>query len=78
MIKITRTDYQGNVSTEVVGVGSTLFIATETVQVMSDGTDGKVVDTYKDFGAKDSVMKMFENTGTSTCSTRQTRSMLRT
>jgi LysM repeat protein len=35
----------------------------ETVQVMSDGTDGKVVDTYKDFGAKDSVMKMFENTG---------------
>jgi hypothetical protein len=36
MIKITRTDYQGNVSTEVVGVGSTLFIATETVQVMSD------------------------------------------
>jgi LysM repeat protein len=35
----------------------------ETVQVMSDGTDGKVIDTYKDFGAKDSVMKMFENTG---------------
>jgi len=35
----------------------------ETVQVMSDGTDGSVVDTYKDFGAKDSVMKMFENTG---------------
>ena len=35
----------------------------ETVQVMSDGTDGKVVDTYKDFGAKDAVMKMFENTG---------------
>ena len=35
----------------------------QTVQVMSDGTDGKVVDTYKDFGAKDSVMKMFENTG---------------
>ena len=35
----------------------------ETVQVMSDGTDGKVVDSYKDFGAKDSVMKMFENTG---------------
>jgi hypothetical protein len=30
---------------------------------MSDGTDGKVIDTYKDFGAKDSVMKMFENTG---------------
>lgn len=35
----------------------------ETVQVMSDGTDGKVIDTYKDFGAKDAVMKMFENTG---------------
>ena len=35
----------------------------ETVQVMSDGSDGKVIDTYKDFGAKDSVMKMFENTG---------------
>ena len=38
----------------------------ETVQVMSDGTDGKVVDTYKDFGAKDAVMKMFENTGLGT------------
>ncbi len=38
----------------------------ETVQVMSDGTDGKVIDTYKDFGAKDSVMKMFENTGLGT------------
>jgi hypothetical protein len=35
----------------------------ETVQVMSDGTDGAVIDSYKDFGAKDSVMKMFENTG---------------
>jgi LysM repeat protein len=35
----------------------------ETVQVMSDGTDGSVIDSYKDFGAKDSVMKMFENTG---------------
>jgi hypothetical protein len=35
----------------------------ETVEVMSDGSQGKVVDTYKDFGARDSVMKMFENTG---------------
>jgi hypothetical protein len=32
-------------------------------QVMSDGTMGNMVDTYKDFGARDSVMKMFENTG---------------
>lgn len=35
----------------------------ETVEVMSDGSQGKVVDSYKDFGARDSVMKMFENTG---------------
>jgi hypothetical protein len=35
----------------------------ETIEVMSDGSQGKVVDTYKDFGARDSVMKMFENTG---------------
>ena len=35
----------------------------ETVEVMSDGSKGKVIDTYKDFGARDSVMKMFENTG---------------
>lgn len=35
----------------------------ETVEVMSDGSQGKVIDSYKDFGARDSVMKMFENTG---------------
>jgi hypothetical protein len=35
----------------------------ETVEVMSDGSQGKVIDSYTDFGAKDSVMKMFENTG---------------
>ena len=30
---------------------------------MSDGTMGNMVDTYTDFGAKDSVLKMFQNTG---------------
>ena len=35
----------------------------EVWQVMSDGSMGQMVDTYKDFGARDSVMKMFENTG---------------
>lgn len=35
----------------------------ETVEVMSDGSTGKTIDSYKDFGARDSVMKMFENTG---------------
>ncbi len=35
----------------------------EVVEVMSDGSVGKVIDSYKDFGARDSVMKMFENTG---------------
>jgi len=35
----------------------------EVVEVMSDGSQGKVVDSYKDFGARDSVMQMFENTG---------------
>jgi len=35
----------------------------ETVEVMSDGSVGKTIDSYKDFGAKDAVMKMFENTG---------------
>ena len=35
----------------------------EVVEIMSDGSTGKVIDSYKDFGARDSVMKMFENTG---------------
>ena len=35
----------------------------EVWQVMSDGTMGQMVDTYTDFGARDSVLKMFENTG---------------
>jgi hypothetical protein len=35
----------------------------EVWQVMSDGTMGQMVDTYKDYGARDSVLKMFENTG---------------
>jgi len=35
----------------------------EVVEVMSDGSQGKVIESYKDFGARDSVMKMFENTG---------------
>jgi hypothetical protein len=35
----------------------------EVYQVMSDGTMGQMVDSYTDFGARDSVLKMFENTG---------------
>ena len=35
----------------------------EVYQTMSDGTQGSLIDSYKDFGARDSVMKMFENTG---------------
>ena len=35
----------------------------EVYQTMSDGTQGSLIESYKDFGAKDSVMKMFENTG---------------
>jgi len=35
----------------------------EVIEVMSDGSEGKVIESYKDFGARDSVMKMFENTG---------------
>lgn len=35
----------------------------EVVQIMSDGTTGNVIDSYTDMGAKDSVLKMFENTG---------------
>jgi LysM repeat protein len=35
----------------------------EVYQVMSDGTIGQMVDSYTDFGARDSVLKMFENTG---------------
>jgi hypothetical protein len=38
----------------------------EVYQVMSDGTMGPMVDSYTDFGARDSVMKMFENTGLGT------------
>jgi hypothetical protein len=38
----------------------------EVYQVMSDGTMGQMVDSYTDFGARDSVMKMFENTGLGT------------
>jgi hypothetical protein len=33
---------------------------------MSDGTIGDMVDSYTDFGARDSVLKMFENTGLGT------------
>lgn len=33
------------------------------VQIMSDGSTGATIDTYTDFGAKDSVMQMFANTG---------------
>ena len=35
----------------------------EVYQQMSDGSLGNLIESYKDFGAKDSVMKMFENTG---------------
>jgi hypothetical protein len=35
----------------------------DVVEVMSDGSTGKTIESYKDFGARDSVMKMFENTG---------------
>lgn len=35
----------------------------ETVEVMSDGSQGKVIDSYTDFGAKDAVTKMFANAG---------------
>jgi len=35
----------------------------EVYQTMSDGTRGSLIESYKDFGARDSVMKMFENTG---------------
>ena len=35
----------------------------EVYQQMSDGTLGSKLEEYKDFGAKDSAMKMFENTG---------------
>jgi hypothetical protein len=35
----------------------------EVYQQMSDGTQGSLIESYKDFGARDSVMKMFENTG---------------
>ena len=35
----------------------------EVYQLMSDGTLGTKIEDYKDFGARDSVMKMFENTG---------------
>lgn len=35
----------------------------EVYEQMSDGSLGKLVESYKDFGARDSVMKMFENTG---------------
>ena len=35
----------------------------EVYQTMSDGTQGSLIESYKDFGAKDSAMKMFENTG---------------
>ena len=34
----------------------------EVYQQMSDGSLGNLIESYKDFGAKDSVMKMFENT----------------
>lgn len=50
---------------KVVGVRSVRKTGgiVETVEVMSDGSQGRVIDSYKDFGARDSVMKMFENTG---------------
>jgi hypothetical protein len=35
----------------------------DTVAIMSDGSQGQVLDTYQDLGAKESVMKMFENLG---------------
>jgi LysM repeat protein len=35
----------------------------EVYQLMSDGTLGSKIEEYKDFGARDSVLKMFENTG---------------
>lgn len=35
----------------------------EVYEQMSDGTLGKLIESYKDFGARDSVMKMFEDTG---------------
>jgi len=35
----------------------------EVVQVMSDGSTGNVLESYKDLGARDSAMKMFENAG---------------
>ena len=35
----------------------------EVYQQMSDGSLGSLIESYKDFGARDSVMKMFENTG---------------
>jgi len=35
----------------------------EVYYTMSDGTRGSLIESYKDFGARDSVMKMFENTG---------------
>ncbi len=35
----------------------------EVYQLMSDGTLGSRLEEYKDFGARDSVLKMFENTG---------------
>ncbi|ANH49282.1 hypothetical protein uvFWCGRAMDCOMC403_018 [Freshwater phage uvFW-CGR-AMD-COM-C403] len=38
----------------------------ETVEVMSDGSAGKVIDSYKDYGARDSVMRMFQNLGLGT------------
>ena len=38
----------------------------QTVEVMSDGSQGRVIDEYKDFGARDSVMKMFANLGLGT------------
>ena len=38
----------------------------EVYQVMSDGTIGQMVDSYKDFGARDSVLEMFKNTGLGT------------
>jgi len=35
----------------------------EVYETMSDGTQGALLSSYTDFGARDSVMKMFENTG---------------
>ncbi len=34
----------------------------EVYQTMSDGTQGSLIESYKDFGARDSVMKMFDQT----------------